>query len=210
MAYQFDYENALINVTSPQTDVDVQELLNEIRAAEADLNLGVVYDQIATASGKEDLGGGTYVGITVNLLDNWQIKFWSGDYIAKIAGGNLVGGPGGDPVAYSSGVQTLLIQSAASTLIIFEGTSGLTEDESDALLALENNVARALGLMQENFQIDQCTYTTYQGMKLMTAGRIRVWSDSASVGTTSNIIAEYQITSNWTNDEMDDYTVVKQ
>lgn len=210
MAYQFDYENALINVTSPQTDVDVQELLNEIRAAEADLNLGVVYDQIATASGKEDLGGGTYVGITVNLLDNWQIKFWSGDYIAKIAGGNLVGGPGGDPVAYSPGVQTLLIQSAASTLIIFEGTSGLTEDESDALLALENNVARALGLMQENFQIDQCTYTTYQGMKLMTAGRIRVWSDSASVGTTSNIIAEYQITSNWTNDEMDDYTVVKQ
>jgi hypothetical protein len=210
MAYSFDYENSIINITSPQTDVDVQELLNEIRAAEADLNLGMTYDQIASASGKEDLGGGSFVGITVNLLDDWQIKFWAGDYIAKIAGGNLVGGPGGDPVAYSAGVQTLLIQSAASTLIIFEGTSGLTQTESDALVALESNVARALGLMQENFQIDQCTYTQYQGMKLMTGGRIRIWSDEASVGTDSNVIAEYQITSSWTNDEMDNYTVVKQ
>ena len=210
MAYQFDYENSLINVTSPQTDVDVQELLNAIRAAEADIDVGITYDQIAAASGKEDLGGGAFVGITVNLLDNWQIKFWSGDYIAKIAGGNLVGGPGGDPVAYSAGVQTLLIQSAASTLIVFEGTSGLTQDESDALINLEDNVARALGLMQENFQIDQCSYTTYQGMKLLTSGRIRVWSNAASVGTDTNVIATYQITSNWTNDEMDDYKVVKQ
>lgn len=210
MAYSFDYENSIINITTPQTDVDVQELLDEIRAAEADLNLGITYDQIASASGKENLGGGSYVGITVNLLDNWQVKFWSGNYIAKIAGGNLVGGPGGDPVAYSSGVQTLLIQSAASTLIVFEGTSGLTQSESDALLSLENNVARALGLMQENFKIDQCTYTNYQGMKLMTGGRIRIWSNEASVGTDNDVIAEYQITSNWSNDEMQDYTVVKQ
>lgn len=69
--------------------------------------------------------------------------------------------------------------------------------------------ARALGLMQENYFLDQTSYTTYQGVKLLTSGRIRIYSVAGSVGTASDVTATYNVTSNWTNDELDDYKVVK-
>lgn len=121
-----DFAAELIEVTSPTVDILVQDLINAVREAEAS-ERGIVYEQIARASGKEDLGGGVTVGISLELLGNWQVHFWAGNYIAKIAGGNLVGGPGGDPVAYTAGVQVLLIQSAAST-IVTSGTGGATGD----------------------------------------------------------------------------------
>ena len=116
MAIEFDHENHLINLVGIDTLL-CQDLLDAIRVEEAS-EAGIVDNQIATASGKEDLGDGVYVGMTVNLISPWQVKFDAGNYIAKIGGGNLVGGILGDPVAYSAGVQVLLVQSAASTLVV--------------------------------------------------------------------------------------------
>lgn len=134
MAYSFDFDNTIIDITASQTEVDVQELIDAIRTAEA-TEEGIAYDSIANASGKESLGDGVSVGITVELLGDWQLRFWGGSYIAKVSGGNLVGGPSGDPIAYSAGVQVLLIQSAAST-VVETGGSALTEAESEHLMGL--------------------------------------------------------------------------
>lgn len=124
----FNHAASIIDITSPQTTLACQDLIDAIREEEAS-ERGIIFSQIATASGKEALGNNVYVGLTVNLLNVWQVRFWSGNYIAKIAGGNLVGGPGNDPVAYSAGVQVLLIQSAASTVVVGSGgDSGLTAD----------------------------------------------------------------------------------
>lgn len=117
MAIELDHEQQLINITSPQDTLTCQELIDAIRTEEASAS-GIVYPQIATASGKESLGEGVYVGMTVNLIPPWQVKFWTGNYIAKVSGGNLVGGISGDPIAYSAGVQVLLVQSAASTVVV--------------------------------------------------------------------------------------------
>ena len=122
MGIEFDHDQRLINITSPQNTLSCQELINAIREEEASAS-GIWYPQIATASGKEDLGSGVAVGMTVNLIEPWQVKFWAGNYIAKVAGGNLVGGLGGDPIAYSAGVQVLLVQSAASTIVTVDGAS---------------------------------------------------------------------------------------
>ena len=136
MSYQsgsliVDFDQQLVFVEAPQVTLTCQELINVIRNAEASEE-GICFDQIATASGKEDLGGSVYVGLTVNLLEPCQVKFWPLAGVAKVAGGNLVGGIGGDPVAYTAGVQVLLIQSAAGT-IVETGTSGLTPEESAQL-----------------------------------------------------------------------------
>jgi len=141
----FDWDNNLIEVQSPQNTLSIQDLINAIREAEAS-EIGMNYDIIATASGKEMLDSGVYVGITVNLV-NWQIKFWSGNYIAKIAGGNLVGGLGGDPVAYSAGVQVLLVQSAASTVVV---TSDGLNAEQAALLSTAATESTKARQMQTN------------------------------------------------------------
>lgn len=142
MAIEFDYALHLINITSPQDTLSCQQLLDAIRTEEATAT-GIRYAPIATASGKEDLGGGVNVGMTVQLIDPWQVKFWSGNYIAKVAGGNLVGGPDGDPIAYSAGVQVLLVQSAASTIVTTSSGSGLSAEEHDKLMAVPTAPATA-------------------------------------------------------------------
>jgi hypothetical protein len=132
LALSMDWDNKQILVTSPQTDVLAQDLIDFIRAAEDDEE-GIVVPQIAAASGKESLGGSVATGITLELLDDWQLKFWAGSYTATISGGNLIGGIAGDPVAYTAGVQVVIIQSAASTIVVTG--SGVTEQDMEDIAA---------------------------------------------------------------------------
>jgi hypothetical protein len=118
--FTFDFQNSLINVDSGVNDVDCATLYTAIKLAQASEE-GIIYEGIATGTGLVELGPGVQVGLTVELLGFWQLRFTTGNYIARVAGGNLVGGPAGDPIAYSPGVQVLLIQSAASTVVNSSG-----------------------------------------------------------------------------------------
>lgn len=146
-----DFDTGLINVLSPATALAIQDLIDTIREAEASEE-GICFDSIASASGKESLGGSISVGMTVNLATGWQVKWYAGSYQASIGGGNLVGGPGGVPVAYTPNVQVLLTQSANATLVE-TGVSGLTAEESTKLTNAETRVTEAwqrLGLDPSN------------------------------------------------------------
>jgi hypothetical protein len=131
VSLQMDWTNKQIQILSPQTDILVQDLVDFIRTEEAG-NTGIAFNQIVQASGKDSLGGVVSTGITCNLLDDWQLKFWSGSYVATISGGNLIGGIAGDPVAYTPGVQVVIIQSAASTIVI--SGSGITQQDKDDII----------------------------------------------------------------------------
>jgi len=119
--FTFDFATSFIDVDSGISDVDCTAFYTAIKLAQSS-EIGIVYDRIAEGSGLNQLGPGVQVGITVELLGTWQLRFATGNYIARVAGGNLIGGPSGDPIAYSAGVQTLLIQSAASTVVTGGGS----------------------------------------------------------------------------------------
>lgn len=117
----FDYYNSIIEVPSPDTTLTMQYLIDEIRDTEDELDKGMAFKKIADASGKEDLGGGVSTAITVRLLDSWRIRFEArdgdeGTIQCTISGGNLVGGPGGNPIAPSAYTQVLNLSSAAGTI----------------------------------------------------------------------------------------------
>jgi hypothetical protein len=57
------------------------------------------------------------------------------------------------------------------------------------------NVVKTLGLVHHNIYIDQTQYDDYGNL---TSARVRIYSDAASVGTTSNVIETYMITSDGT------------
>lgn len=119
--FTFNFQTAYIDVDAGVADVDVIALYDAIKLAQASEE-GIIYDVAGKASGLNQLGPGVQVGITVELLGSWQLRFPAGDYTARVAGGNLIGGFGGDPIAYSAGVQTLLIQSAAATVVTTGGS----------------------------------------------------------------------------------------
>jgi hypothetical protein len=67
-------------------------------------------------------------------------------------------------------------------------------------------VKRILGLVQENFVMDQQVYEDYNGAKLLTSARIRTYSDNLI----SQLLATYQVTSTWSEGQCTAYQVVKQ
>jgi hypothetical protein len=139
MSYTFDHVTSLINVSASQTTVDCQALYSAIAAHQAS-EVGIVYDKIAIASGLNQLGENVQTGVTVELLGSWQIKFAAGNYVASVIAGNLIGGLDGDPIAYSAGVQVLLIQSASST-VVTSSSSGLTDTQAAQLTSIKNNTS---------------------------------------------------------------------
>ncbi len=82
----------IITIASPSTELTMQDLLDTLRELEDDM-INLSRPQIVSGSGKEELGGGTRVGITIKLL-NAKIAFegrpgpdW---VLCTLLGGNLV------------------------------------------------------------------------------------------------------------------------
>jgi hypothetical protein len=132
--FTFDFSASRIVVDGGATDLACVDIYTACKLAQASEE-GIIHDRIASGSGLISLGPGVQVGITVELLGAWQLQFPAGNYVARIAGGNLVGGPGGDPIAYTAGVQALLIQSAASTVVTAGGSIPTAEQNAAAVLA---------------------------------------------------------------------------
>ncbi len=146
--FTFEFPTARIRVDVGVTEVLVIELFEAVKRAR-ESEEGIIYDRIADGSGRVDLGAGTQVGLTLALVGSWQLKFPDGNYIARVGGGNLVGGPGGDPIAYSAGVQTLLIQSAASTVVNVTG-GGNAPTTSQIAAAVDAALANDFDAIRRN------------------------------------------------------------
>ena len=73
---------------------------------------------------------------------------------------------------------------------------------------LNTLVLRVLGLAQENFYQDNIVWDS---SRRLTSCRLRLYSDAASVGTTSNVLATYTITATYDSSDnlLETYKVVK-
>lgn len=124
----FDFYNSIIEVPTPDTSLDLQYLINSIRDTEDELTPAMAYKKIADAFGKQSLGGGSYVGLTVMLLDAWKVRFQarSGpDTVACIVtGGNIVA-ESGNPIAASAYTQVTIAQSSSPTIATPDDSTNL-------------------------------------------------------------------------------------
>ena len=119
--FKFD---RVIQVDNPVegTEVTIQELVNAIRDYEDELDF-FDYGHIANASGKQDLGGGSQVGITLELINDWRIQFESPGgpttITVYVRGGNLVATNsfGNNPIKPSDYVTVIIAQSSSPTII---------------------------------------------------------------------------------------------
>ncbi len=104
------------------TFVTCQELINAIRDYEDELSF-MDYAHIANAFGKQSLGGGSQVGITLELINNWRIQFESPGspptITVYVRGGNLVAtnNYNNNPIKPSDYVTVIIAQSSSPTII---------------------------------------------------------------------------------------------
>jgi len=89
----FDDINKIITVDVAFVEITIQELHNTIREYEDGL-VNMDLKQIVSSGGKEPLGGGVSVGITLTLLNDWRLAFaprTGPAYVqCNVSGGNLV------------------------------------------------------------------------------------------------------------------------
>ena len=141
--FTFDYVASQILVDGGIVTLTCSSLYTAIKLAQMNVD-GIIYPRIAVGSGLNTLSAGVQVGLTVQLLDNWQLKFPAGSYVATVSGGNLIGGLGGVPVAYFAGVQVALILSAASTVVTSQSS------EIDAIKAKTDQLTFTSGAVDAN------------------------------------------------------------
>jgi len=116
--FKFD---RVIQVDTGQTTVTIQDLINQIRDYEDEIDF-IDYGHIANATGKQDLGGGESVGITMELINNWRIQFETPGAAPTITvyikGGNLVATNDYDdnPIKPSDYVTVIISQSSSPTI----------------------------------------------------------------------------------------------
>jgi hypothetical protein len=117
----FKYDR-VIRINLPETEASIQDILNQIRDYEDELDF-LDYGHIANAYGKQSLGSGAYVGITLELINNWRIQYQdraAGPTVtAYITGGNLVAINDYDnnPVKPSDYVTVVIAQSTSPSII---------------------------------------------------------------------------------------------
>lgn len=112
----------IIWVESPSTELILQDLVDTVRELEAE-EVNLAYDHILDAAGKDVLGGGVYVGITVTL-NNAQVAFEArgGPSFVQcnVSGGNLVAvddiGNDITPIYTTAYTQVVRTSSSSATL----------------------------------------------------------------------------------------------
>ena len=92
VSFTYDKDTRIVEVDLPDTELDIQDLYDNIKDWEDELDNFDVY-KLIDGAGKQELGGGVSVGITLTLL-GWRVKFadrpgpdW---VVCDVAGGNLV------------------------------------------------------------------------------------------------------------------------
>ena len=137
MAIVFYEAIKIIEVEAPAIEVSIQELLNACREWEDDLS-SLDTPQIAYASGKEVLGGGMSVGVTLLLMD-WRVRFQARpgpDWVTcNISGGNLV--------AFNTILQAYVSPIASSPFI----TATYAASSSATTTLVEQDLSELAGLV---------------------------------------------------------------
>jgi len=132
----FDKYNKLVVVEAPDTDITIQELVDAIRDWQDEL-ANMETDNVCNAYGKQDLGAGLKVGITLELINDWRIAFedragptWT---VCTVLGGNLVAINvyGNNPIYPATYVNTMIAQSSSATLISASGAALTVSDIPD-------------------------------------------------------------------------------
>jgi hypothetical protein len=113
----------IVTVAAPEVAVTIQDLYDTLRTLEAE-PYGVDEPSIVSGAGKEPLGGGLYVGLTVTLL-NARLAFEARpgpSFVqCQVSGGNLVAvdalGAEMNPIQTTAYTQVIMAASSSSTLL---------------------------------------------------------------------------------------------
>ena len=218
MAFTFDGPNKRIILTAGTTSVSVRDMWS--RAVDwwtTSDNSKFIFPFTQVGGNDIDTASGTKIPIYLFLMDGWRIRPQEANHTLNIGDGILLVDGGGDPfvntlesfvvrINYQQPVQAIsfatdgggtatidyqqvtdAVWNAPLASYVSSGSFGKLLQEQGV------NIMKVLGLVHQNILIDN---TNYDASGNLISARVRVYSDSASVGTPNNVLATYQMNCN--------------
>ncbi len=203
----------VIEIAIPSTELTIQELYDTLRSLGASIE-AIGEPEIIDGSGKEDLGGGTLVGLTVKLF-NAKVKFEdrSSPTECNISGGNLVAfnasGQSMNPIQYATNVTVTYAKSSSATLLeqppVWESLSQIdygADSMGEKLKSIISNVSEEI--VENNlslFDTIKIMLSVLAGKTSGGDGNVLTFRDTGN--TTDRVIATVDANSNRTDIVLD-------
>ena len=150
-----------------------------------------------------------YIGITGLNIGNFSLVIYDTNGVEKTIEANpslSELGNGNYRLIYTPttvGTWSIVLK---HTLYFPYGKGNSVQIVNQDITSIADMIKRVLGLVQENFYIYN---TVYDGNGNITNSKIRLYTDSISVGTGNNILAEYDMISTYVNGNLESYQMVK-
>jgi hypothetical protein len=128
-----DWDNSIINVTSPTVAVAGQDLHDFIEDAMAAPE-GLLYGDILKPEGtiEDPTNPGVYSQIILLLNSPWQIQFWIGSGYTRLYGAKLVGGLSDQPMkATGTAGDITVLESPVDGVTVVSGSAVTEQDKED-------------------------------------------------------------------------------
>jgi len=126
----FDHNLKRVTIT-PETAVTLQDLYNQAKDEEDFPHIAMTTGLILTATGKEGLGSGVQVGITLIMRNGWTVGFGDrGSAVqCQVTGGNIVAENEvvGDQFFQSVNVQINYQASTSASIVTVTTSTGATK-----------------------------------------------------------------------------------
>jgi len=188
ISVDWDVSPRIVTVADTETAVTIQDLYDTLRTLESASN-GVDNDSIVSGAGKEVLGPGLAVGLTIALLDA-KLAFEArppSTYVqCAVRGGNLTAlDTAGDPVPP--------IKPTAYTQVVVEQASGSTAVETIAALTEQDKLDIADRVLDELIAEHQITGSVGAALASIATIWDRLLSGMVTVGSIGKKLADWAL-----------------
>ncbi len=124
----FNHNLKQITVLIPDVKITIQEVYNKAKDEEDFTHIAMTTGTICTASGKENLGEGNFIGITMTMQNGWTLGFEERvvDTPVQVLDGNIVAVSGvvGEQFHFTPFTQILYQGSVSPTISVATVESG--------------------------------------------------------------------------------------
>jgi len=118
--YVFDGPNKLIFITTNTFEFDAQDIYSEWKRWLINDSQNSTYDQAFRSIGGESISNVKTIAPYIELLNNWRIKPWDGDYTLTVLG-NLFATGGLNPFISANGNILLSLETTGNALALDTG-----------------------------------------------------------------------------------------
>lgn len=181
----FDHYNKYILHDETDTTITVQEVYDKSQDEMDFPHIAMTTDVITTATGKDDLGGGEFTGITLVLRNGWTFKCRTSPVspvTIKVSGGNTIAESGNPRFTAMTNVHYEFGQSTAPAAIT---TGGLTPTQQEVRDSMALTTVQSIAANSIDDKLNRSLALSGNDQEWVSPGVLKIYDSNGKSGGTT-------------------------